>query len=55
MLRTYTKIYLFLFSMVVRYGVIVRDYIHENKMLRKVYERGKDKFGGQKGCIRALS
>jgi hypothetical protein len=33
----------------------VRDYIQENKMLRKVYEREKDKFGGEKGWIRALA
>jgi hypothetical protein len=32
----------------------VRDYIQENKMLRKVYESEKDKFGGGKGRIRAL-
>jgi hypothetical protein len=35
--------------MVLQYGVTVRDYIQENKMLRKVYEREKDKFGGEKG------
>lgn len=49
MLRTYTKILLFLFSVVVQYGVAVRDCIQENKMLRNVYEREKDKFGGTKG------
>jgi hypothetical protein len=35
--------------MVIQCGVTVRDYIQQNKMLRKVYEREKDNFGGEKG------
>jgi len=35
--------------MVIQYSVTVRDHIQENKMLRKVYEREMDKFGGGKG------
>lgn len=41
--------------MVIQYGVTVRDYIKENKMMGKVYEREKDKFGGEKGWIRELA
>jgi hypothetical protein len=31
--------------MVIQYGVTVRDYKQENKILRKVNEIEKDKFG----------
>jgi len=48
-LGTHIKGLLFLLSMVIQYGVTVRDYIKENKMMGKVYEREKDKFGGEKG------